>query len=561
MHKNKLGEGYNMKRMRGFGKLLICMVLLFSFAGHSFAQGQDKNESEQQRDKINFDFSDADEANWANQSIGFMKYQQILSGYEDGSFRPNKPVSRIEAVVTAVRLMELEEEAKAKSEGSKLLLDDAQKIDKKYKWAKGYIIVALEKGLLDTSEHRLDPEKPASRVWVSTLLVKALGLQDEALALMSEKPDFSDVNAIPAGSIGYVNVAVNQGILSGYPDGTFKPHRNVTRAELATLLERTGENMQEQVGSKNVTGTIVSVEADSADNKLIKLAVKTFNGDVQAYTVAADFPVIFEDHFIRAAGITVGDNVWLIIKDGVVWKAGINAKDDADENTTGINELEVKLVYDHRTGIELEYKSNRGKAKAEIEKWSNGNKEKIKGDAAIVEMKSFLEETNLTPQLTIKEIQAQILQALGVKDSSYEKLEVEVKFSNGSKIEFDFEHKDESNKNDSDKVNPYAIKEFELEMKLKDGTKIKAEYSFNDGKSKSKIERGPEKLTAEAAEQSFAKLFEQSAWTDEMSKNEALEAVLGHFEVKSADLAEAELEIKFSSGKKIELEYEMDNKD
>lgn len=534
-----------MKRTRGLGKLLMCMVLLLSFAGYSFAQGQ-------QRDEINFEFRDAAEASWANQAIGFMKYQQILSGYEDGTFRPNKPVSRIEAVVTAVRLMGLEEEAKAKSEG-KLLLDDAQNIDKNYKWAKGYIVVALEKGLFDTSEHRLDPEKPASRVWVSALLVKALGLQDEALALMSEEPDFSDVNAIPAGSIGYVNVAVKQGIISGYPNGTFKPHQNVTRAELASLLERTGENMQEQVGSVTVTGKVVSVEADSVDNKLIKLAVKSFNGDMLAYTVVADFPVTFEDGFITAAGITVGDNVSLMIEDGVVWKAAIIAKDYADEITAGINELEVKLILDHKTGVELEYKSNRGKVKAEIEKWSTGKKEKIKGDSAIKELKSFLEVANLTPQLTIEEIQTQILQALGVKDSSYEKLEVEVKFSNGSKIEFDFEHK-----NDSDKVNPYNIKEFELEMKLKDGTKIKAEYSFNDGKSKYKIERGSEKLSTEAAEQSLIKLFEQFAWTDDMSKKEALEAVLGHFEVQSADLAEAELEIKFTSGKKIELEYETD---
>ena len=546
-----------MKKMRLLTKLMICMVLLLSFAGHSFAQEQTADETGQERDEIIFEFSDSAEASWANQAIGFMKYKQILSGYEDGSFRPNKPVSRIEAVVTAVRLMGLEEQAKAKTEGGKLLFADAQKIDKQYKWARGYIIVALEKGLFDTSESKLDPEKPASRVWVSSLLVKALGLQEEALALMSVEPDFKDVKAIPAGSIGYVNVAVKQGIISGYPDETFKPQRSVTRAELASLLERTGENLQEQDGSVTVTGKVVSVEADSTNNKLIKMVVKSFNGDTLTYTIAADFPVAFHDRFITAAGILAGDNVVLMSKNGVIWKAGIISKEYADEAAAGINELEIKLVNDRKTGIELEYKSNKGKVKAEIEMWSNGKKEKLKGAAAVEELKTFLKEANLTPQLSKEEIQARILQALGVKDSSYERLEIEVKFSNGSKIEIDSKHKQESNKEEA----KYGIKEFELELKQKDGTKLKAEYSFNDGKSMSNIEFGSKKLSAEAAEQSFAKLFEQAVWTDGMSKADALQAVLKHFEVQEADLTDVELEIKFSSGKKLEFDYEKDSKD
>lgn len=37
-----------------------------------------------------------------------MQSKEVIKGYGDGTFRPNAPVSRLEAIVMAVRLMELE---------------------------------------------------------------------------------------------------------------------------------------------------------------------------------------------------------------------------------------------------------------------------------------------------------------------------------------------------------------------------------------------------------------------------------------------------------------------
>ncbi|SDO56832.1 N-acetylmuramoyl-L-alanine amidase [Halobacillus aidingensis] len=48
----------------------------------------------------------------------------------------------------------------------------------------------------------------------------------------------ASLSDIPDRSEEEINYLMNQGVLSGYPDGTFKPHKEVTREEAATLIAR-----------------------------------------------------------------------------------------------------------------------------------------------------------------------------------------------------------------------------------------------------------------------------------------------------------------------------------
>lgn len=49
--------------------------------------------------------------------------------------------------------------------------------------------------------------------------------------------DFKDVNK-EHWAIKSLDKAVQSGILSGYEDGTLRPDENITRAELAVILDR-----------------------------------------------------------------------------------------------------------------------------------------------------------------------------------------------------------------------------------------------------------------------------------------------------------------------------------
>ncbi|MEW9668557.1 S-layer homology domain-containing protein [Ammoniphilus sp. 3BR4] len=191
------------------------------------------------------DFSDLHKAKWAKEYIDALSSKNILQGYEDGSFRPDQFIRRAEAIVLVTRFMGLDEEAKL-SVDKKLYFKDANVIEQQYKWAKGYIVAALQQGLFDSSVDILQPDKPATRIWVTNLLVRSMKLQAEAYGQMTNAPNFKDVRQIPAGSIGYVNIAVKNGIINGYPDQTFRPHYPITRAELAVLLVKADKILPSQ---------------------------------------------------------------------------------------------------------------------------------------------------------------------------------------------------------------------------------------------------------------------------------------------------------------------------
>ena len=55
---------------------------------------------------------------------------------------------------------------------------------------------------------------------------------------MKGQTRFSDVNAAPGlqWATGYINLGVGQGIVNGYPDGTFQGNKEVTYAEMAKML-------------------------------------------------------------------------------------------------------------------------------------------------------------------------------------------------------------------------------------------------------------------------------------------------------------------------------------
>lgn len=234
-------------------------------------KGKDNRYSE-----IKISFKDLEGLDWARKHIANLAAMHIFEGYDDGTFRPNKPVTRLEAVITAVRLMDLRDEAEAASD-SHLNFKDANLIERKYPQAVGYVAVAAENDLFIETEDMLQPEKPATRLWVATMLIKAMGLEEEARAKMNDRLRFNDASEIPAGSVGYVALAVEKGIVFGYDDKTFKPNKPVTRAEIAAFLDRTGAHMP-GFNENAYEGTLIGKVDDDellleVDGKLIELPI------------------------------------------------------------------------------------------------------------------------------------------------------------------------------------------------------------------------------------------------------------------------------------------------
>jgi hypothetical protein len=91
-----------------------------------------------------------------------------------------------------------------------------------------------DEGLIQGTDRGLDLLKPLTRIEATTILVRALGYEDEPT------PSTSKFTDIPAGNWGvkYANIAADKGITQGVGDNKFAPADFVTADQFATLVLR-----------------------------------------------------------------------------------------------------------------------------------------------------------------------------------------------------------------------------------------------------------------------------------------------------------------------------------
>lgn len=108
-------------------------------------------------------FSDVPKGYWAANYIGYMQQFGIITGYSDGSFRPDAPVTRAEFATIASRFEKL-------TEGSKSFTD----VPDTY-WAARYINFAATRGwVTGYSDGTFKPENPITRAEVAAVTCRLL---------------------------------------------------------------------------------------------------------------------------------------------------------------------------------------------------------------------------------------------------------------------------------------------------------------------------------------------------------------------------------------------------
>lgn len=100
-------------------------------------------------------------------------------------------------------------------------------------WAYDSIMFMVDKGILKgTGPGCFSPDRPARRSEFAVIMVKALNLP-----VKNTKLSFTDVQA-EHWAYDYIAAAQKAGLISGFPDGSFKPDKEVTRGEMAVILGR-----------------------------------------------------------------------------------------------------------------------------------------------------------------------------------------------------------------------------------------------------------------------------------------------------------------------------------
>ena len=166
---------------------------------------------------------------WAADYVDFLYNADITTGYSDGSFRPNQNISRAQFAVMLYRYLKLDENQYA---NVSLPFADLGSIP-------AYAIPAVKalyaEGVITGSEKNgqlyFNPGSSLTRAQAAAMIGRTQA-KGYALANLT----FTDSAQIPTYAAYYIRAMVGQGVINGYSDGSFKPHSNITRGQMAKIL-------------------------------------------------------------------------------------------------------------------------------------------------------------------------------------------------------------------------------------------------------------------------------------------------------------------------------------
>ena len=154
-----------------------------------------------------------------------------------------KKDEKAEPAKTEEKTEEKKEEEPVKDEA----LDKAIEVLKKAGFITGYSA--------DSDDFKV--EKNVKRSEFASMIVRAMGLEASAKALATIPTGFKDVPTNHWAN-GYIAVAKQQGFVNGYTDGTFRPDRQISYQDMATML--TIALGQAEVGTVYPAGYIVKAQ-------------------------------------------------------------------------------------------------------------------------------------------------------------------------------------------------------------------------------------------------------------------------------------------------------------
>lgn len=178
-------------------------------------------------------------SHWAKDSIENMSDKNIINGYEDNTYKPDSNVSRIEYIALLARTMKYENKYYytisdiyypsdfitnwSKNDYDSLMKYYAYYLND-YNNGAGYKTINYVFG------NKLKMDDPITRQEVVALLdpfLTDLSYKTTNLTDISNSKFKDEIVSCYANSI-----------INGYPDNTFKPNGYITRAEIATILDR-----------------------------------------------------------------------------------------------------------------------------------------------------------------------------------------------------------------------------------------------------------------------------------------------------------------------------------
>lgn len=210
------------QRRRRLLAAFVAAALLFCVAtgrnGRSFGASEAKAAA----------FTDVRSGDWFESFVTELAATGIISGYPDGTFRPSNQVTVGQFLSMAIQAGQRNGVVTAMENGAK------------NHWAQPFYEAARENDLIFSDElPKTALDQPIPRLWMAVLssrmMAKGTVESGTAVNIDSALNQILDVEELQPYSYE-IATAYARGLLSGYPDGTFRPEGYLTRAEAATVI-------------------------------------------------------------------------------------------------------------------------------------------------------------------------------------------------------------------------------------------------------------------------------------------------------------------------------------
>ncbi|MCP1306150.1 S8 family serine peptidase [Paenibacillus tyrfis] len=160
---------------------------------------------------------------WAEAVIKLASERKIIDGYEHYRFMPDRPITRAEATAVLVRGLKLTKQKEVR------YTDFGPD-----HWAYPYIAKAAQAEIIDGyPDGSLAPDRYLTRMEMAAMMARSMKMSGKQRGTSP----FADVKETDWG-VGILKQLKAEGWIIGFPDGTFRPESQATRAEFVTLLAR-----------------------------------------------------------------------------------------------------------------------------------------------------------------------------------------------------------------------------------------------------------------------------------------------------------------------------------
>lgn len=190
--------------------IILIFTIMFVFSTNSFA-GKDQL------------FKDTEATEWFMKDVTYLVSLNGISGYPDGTFKPEKEISKSEFIKILISSIGYKNLSKTNPD-----------------WYSGYIDKALELDLIGKNS-LIDLNKPITRYEMAEIVSNTLDFKKENMPINTKDfiSNIKDIHKINDEKLYtcVLNTYV-KGIISGYPDGRFAGDDFLSRAEASSVIVR-----------------------------------------------------------------------------------------------------------------------------------------------------------------------------------------------------------------------------------------------------------------------------------------------------------------------------------